>query len=171
MVKLNIGCGGDYRDGYLNIDHPESATRHDVSMDLDLPEWDFPDGYADEILANDMLEHLEKPDKVMMEIYRILKTGGVLIGRVPYSKSDGAYQCMEHKCFFTEKSFDAFCEGEFFYPCYGKPLFRKEYVRLIEMRGTPKVKLRNLIPRPARMVLRHFIWNMFEGVEFKMTKI
>ena len=170
-VKLNLGCGGVYLDGYINVDHPSSTTKHDVAMDLNSPRWDFPDGYADEILIQDTLEHLEKPDQKMFEIHRVLKPGGVVWGGVPYAKSDGAFQAMEHKWFFTEKSFDAFCEGPGLYACYGKPLFRIEYVKLTEVCNTQKTKMRNLIPRSLRMVLRHFIWNMFEEVEFKLIKI
>jgi len=140
-------------------------------MDLNAPRWDFPDNYADAILIQDTLEHLEKPDLKMFEIHRILKSGGVVRGGVPYAKSDGAFQAMEHKWFFTEKSFDAFCEGVGLYACYGKPLFRIEYVRLVEVGNTSKTRLRNLIPRSVRMILRHFVWNMFDGVEFKLIKL
>jgi ubiquinone/menaquinone biosynthesis C-methylase UbiE len=170
-VRLNLGCGGVYLEGYINVDHPMSAERHDLDMDLNLPRWDFPDNHADEILIHDALEHLEKPDLKMFEMHRVLKPGGVLWGGVPYAKSDGAFQAMEHKWFFTEKSFDAFCEGPGFYACYRKPLFRKEYVRLTEVTNTSKTRFRNLLPRPLRMLLRHFVWNMFEEVEFKLVKL
>ena len=170
-VRLNLGCGGVYFEGYINVDHPHSADRHDLSMDLNHPKWDFPSNYADEIIINSALEHLHEPDRKMFEIHRILKPGGVCIGEVPYAKNDGAYQCMEHKWFFTEKSFDSFCEGSGFYTAYGKPLFRAEYIRLSEARNTTKTKMRNMIPRPVRMFLRHFIWNMFDDVKFKLVKL
>jgi ubiquinone/menaquinone biosynthesis C-methylase UbiE len=168
-VKLNVGCGGTYLPGYINIDR--GATKHDLTLDLNQVRWDLPDNYADEIVINNTLEHLAEPDQKMSELHRILKPGGTLIGEVPYAKSDGAFQCMEHKWFFTEKSFDSFCDGAGFYTPYQKSLFKMVYVRLGEVRNTQKTKLRNLIPRPLRMLLRHFIWNMFDGVEFKLIKI
>jgi SAM-dependent methyltransferase len=170
-MKLNVGCGGDYRVGYINVDHPMSKTRHDISIDLESDKWALDSESVDEILCNDMLEHLSRPDKAMFEMHRILKKGGILIGQVPYAKSDGAYQCMEHRWFFTEKSFDAFCSGDNFYVCYGTPLFKKEYVKLIDVSISPKTKMRNMIPRKARLFLTNFVWNMFDGVAFKLEKL
>lgn len=167
-VKLHIGCGGNYLPGYINVDR--GAVKHDLTLDLNQTRWDLPDNYADEILINNTLEHLVEPDQKMFELHRILKPGCALIGEVPYAKSDGAFQ-MEHKWFFTEKSFDAFCDGAGFYSSYQKPLFKMVYVRLSVAKNTPKTKMRNLIPTPVRMLLRHFLWNMFDDVQFKLIKI
>ncbi len=43
----------------------------------------FPDNSISAIGAFDVLEHLEKPNELMDEVYRILKTGGIFVCSVP----------------------------------------------------------------------------------------
>lgn len=43
----------------------------------------YPDATFDLVVAAEVLEHLIYPEKVIGEIYRVLKNGGVLIGSVP----------------------------------------------------------------------------------------
>jgi hypothetical protein len=81
--RLNLGCGFDRRDGYLNVDlhafhEPDLvADVRDLSM--------LPAAAYDEILAQDVLEHLGRTDVVptLREWARLLRPGGVLILRVP----------------------------------------------------------------------------------------
>ena len=81
--KLNLGCGFDHRDGYLNIDfHPDHTP--DLLADVrSLPM--LPDGYYEEVLAQDILEHLVRVDMAptLAEWARIIAIGGTLIVRVP----------------------------------------------------------------------------------------
>jgi predicted SAM-dependent methyltransferase len=83
MVKLNLGCGKDIRDGYINIDiyneHP-SILRYDVSN-----LYSFETNSVDEILALDILEHfpIDKIDGLVGEWCRVLKSGGELIIQTP----------------------------------------------------------------------------------------
>jgi ubiquinone/menaquinone biosynthesis C-methylase UbiE len=167
-MKLNLGCGSKNLPGYINVDHPRTATAKDVAHDLEKLPWPFEDNSADEILMQDALEHLTFPDEKINEVHRILKPGGVFWGGVPYAHSDGAVQALEHRWFFTEKSFDYLCEGRSGY-VLGKPLFRVQYIRLATANNTPKTKLRNLIP--FRSFLRHWLRNMYDEVEFKLIKI
>ena len=81
--KVNLGCGFDHRDGYLNVDfHPD----HNPDLLADVRELSMlPDGYYEEVLAQDILEHLERADtsKALAEWARITAIGGHLIVRVP----------------------------------------------------------------------------------------
>jgi len=43
----------------------------------------YPDATFDLVVAAEVLEHLISPEKVVTEIYRVLKVGGVLVGSVP----------------------------------------------------------------------------------------
>lgn len=81
--KLNLGCGKDYRQGWVNLDavisvHPDVV--HDISKPLPFKDQNF-----DFVLAQDILEHFTKEDVVLVigEIARILKVGGQLEVRVP----------------------------------------------------------------------------------------
>jgi SAM-dependent methyltransferase len=49
-------------------------------LELGIP---YPDNSFDLMIAAEVLEHLISPEKVISEIYRVLKPGGVLIGSVP----------------------------------------------------------------------------------------
>ena len=164
LIKLNLGCGSDYRDGYINVDC-SNVVKTDRICNLQQLPWTFPDNYADEIVMKECLEHLPDAHNNILEVHRILKPGGIFYCSVPYAKSDGAFQCPEHKSFFTEKSMDYFC-GVSGYDSFGGPKFELISVKLTTAKNTPKTKLRNLIP--FRMVLRSFLWNMYDNVEFVM---
>ena len=164
VIKLNLGCGTDHREGYINVDSSE-VVKPDKICNLQQLPWPFPDNYADEILMRDSLEHLPDAHSNILEVHRILKPGGIFHCSVPYAKCDGAFQAPEHKSFFTEKSFDYFC-GISGYEAFGPPKFEMVSVRLTTYGATLKTRLRNLIP--FRMFLRHFLWNMYDGVEVIM---
>lgn len=169
MTKLNLGCGSSYLPGYINVDQPIATSKHDLSVDLEVLPWPWDDNSVDEVYMQDSLEHLTFPDQKIREVHRILKSGGVFWGGVPYAHSDGAFQATDHRCFFTEKSFDTVC-GLGGYDALGsKQLFRPEYIRLTAQAITPKAKLRNLIP--FRMFLRHWLRNMYDSVQWKMYKL
>lgn len=80
-VRLNLGCGEDRRQGYINVDAYVSSA--DLQMDVfDLP---LDDGVADEIFSSHMLEHLGKHEvpHVLKTWHRVLKPGGILRLNVP----------------------------------------------------------------------------------------
>ena len=81
--KLNLGCGFDKRKGYLNID---LNSFHNPDLVADIRKLDMlPSDYFEEILAQDVLEHLERRDilPTLVEWARLLSIGGRLILRIP----------------------------------------------------------------------------------------
>lgn len=83
-MKLNLGCGRDIRQGYVNIDlHPGLGV--DEVADLSKFPWFWNDESVDEILMLDFLEHFpyNQTDKILSEAWRILKMGGELTIQVP----------------------------------------------------------------------------------------
>jgi SAM-dependent methyltransferase len=83
MIKLNLGCGEDKKDGYLNIDW-NPIVKPDITHDLNIVPYPFEDNYFDLIEVSHVLEHLEKPFIIMKELHRILKPNGKLIIKVPH---------------------------------------------------------------------------------------
>lgn len=82
-LRINLGCGSDYRPGYINIDkNPEH--KHDLLSDVT---WlaDLEDQSVSEILAQDVLEHVfrEQCLTALLEWNRVLAHEGVLLIRVP----------------------------------------------------------------------------------------
>jgi glycosyltransferase involved in cell wall biosynthesis len=81
-LYLNLGCGKDVRDGFLNIDLYSDDERV-IAMDIRFLE--LPDNCADGILASDVLEHFShrETDDIIAEWARVLKPGGELVIRCP----------------------------------------------------------------------------------------
>ncbi len=90
-MKFNLGCGNDYKYGWINVDKYVDA-RPDYVMDLEVFPWSIADDSADEILLSHVLEHLGGHSdtflNVMKEIYRISKAGAKINIRVPDPRHD-----------------------------------------------------------------------------------
>lgn len=82
-MKLNLGCGPDLKDGYVNADFRDipGVTKVDLSK---FP-WPWPDDSVDQILMLDFLEHFpyRKTTTIIRECWRVLKLGGKLEVQVP----------------------------------------------------------------------------------------
>jgi len=81
--KINLGCGYDRREGYLNVD-TDARTNPDLLADVrEMPS--LPSGHFDEIVALDVLEHLPRvdTDRALAEWSRLLRPGGTIRIRVP----------------------------------------------------------------------------------------
>ena len=81
--RLNLGCGFDHREGYLNVDFQAFHDPDLIADARDLPM--LPTGGYDEVVAQDVLEHLERQDvdPALREWARLLRPGGILVLRVP----------------------------------------------------------------------------------------
>lgn len=81
--RLNLGCGWDLREGFLNVDIHDF---HKPDLVADVTRLDMlPDGRYQEIIAQDVLEHLPRTSTVtvLKEWSRLLAEGGRLHLRVP----------------------------------------------------------------------------------------
>lgn len=85
--KLNVGCGLDKRMGYTNVDLNDF---HEPDLVADITDiHQIEDGAADEVLAQDVLEHVPstKVMPALVEWNRLLCSGGTLLVRVPDLRS------------------------------------------------------------------------------------
>lgn len=119
--KLNLGCGKDIKEGYINLDSAK-IPGVDVVWDIEKLPLPFGDAEFDEVLANDILEHVEYIP-VLRDILRILKPGGVLKARVPHFTSKNNFADPTHKKLFSVVTFDFFSKN----PVFGKPKDREYY--------------------------------------------
>lgn len=111
MRKLNIRCGRDIRDGWVNLDCialPGVDVVHDITQ-LSLP---FEDNIFDLIHCKDILEHLEYIP-VLRDIHRILKSSGELHIRVPHFTSKDTYGDPTYRRAFTVQTFRYFTQDHF----------------------------------------------------------
>ena len=81
--RLNLGCGWDIREGFLNVDLHDFHKPQLVADVTDLSM--LPSEHYVEIVAQDVLEHLPRQStvSVLAEWSRLLRTGGTLELRVP----------------------------------------------------------------------------------------
>lgn len=95
--RLNLGCGNDYREGWVNADI-STDIRTDAIVNVFAPPYPFADNEFDHVLVSHILEHvphvLPGTDGaknglilVIEEIWRILKPGGTVEVRVPHHNS------------------------------------------------------------------------------------
>lgn len=83
-TRLNLGCGFDIREGYLNVDLNDFHSPDIVANIIDME--GFPSNSFDEIYAKDVLEHFLWRDtpKALTEWNRLLKLGGRLFVATTY---------------------------------------------------------------------------------------
>lgn len=98
MVKLDIGCGPNKKEGFIGIDQfPMSGV--DVVMDLRKDRLPYEDNSVDEVNASHFLEHLTATERVHLlnEVYRVLKHGGTATVITPHWASNRAYGDFTHQ--------------------------------------------------------------------------
>jgi SAM-dependent methyltransferase len=143
MLRLNLGCSNDHRQGFVNVDIAQPA---DELVDLARP-WPWPDDSVEHILAFDVLEHLPSKIVALNEAYRVLEPGGLLELAVPCVMladgrvNPGAFADPTHQTYWTMDDRYYFCEewnnpeGERgrLGPAYGiTALFRPKRWELVE---------------------------------------
>lgn len=127
MKRLNLGCGKDIRQGYVNLDSVK-LSGVDVVHDMRKTPWPFKDGEFDEILCRHILEHFDDMMPILMELHRVTKSDGRIIVHVPYFASPGAFADPTHKRFFTYQTFRYFQPGD------NLEHYSKARFRIIELR-------------------------------------
>jgi SAM-dependent methyltransferase len=108
--KLNLGCGTDIKEGWVNLDIadiPGVDVVHNVE-DLPLP---FADNTFEVILCQDILEHVNLVP-VLRDLHRILVPGGELRLRVPHFTSRNNYADPTHIRAFSVDTWSFFVRGK-----------------------------------------------------------
>ena len=104
---LDLGCGNRKRPDAVGIDsNPRTAA--DVVHDLNCFPYPFEDATFDEIYADNVIEHLAEPVRVMEELHRISRPGALVKVIVPYFRSKWAFIDPTHRHYFTMDSFTYF---------------------------------------------------------------
>lgn len=110
MSKLNLGCGRDYRDGWINLDF-NRGVKADIYCDFSsgLP---FPDNAIDEILLDNVLEHTPRDRyfRFLEEMHRVCRAGARIIIYVPHYSGMYAFKHPAHDVYFGVGSFDLYDE-------------------------------------------------------------
>lgn len=87
-MKLHLGCGNKYLEGYVNIDLPPSEqTVMDSKADIyaDIRTLEYPENSIDEIRLHHLFEHFTRAEslKFLVKWRKWLKVGGLLHIQTP----------------------------------------------------------------------------------------
>jgi len=107
-IKLDLGCGQRKKKGYLGIDivgYPCVDIKHDCSNGIPLE-----DNSCSIVRMNHSAEHFADPKFLMEEVYRVLKSEGIVVMTVPEASTYGAQKYPDHKSFWTENDINYFVD-------------------------------------------------------------
>ena len=107
MKKLNLGCGKDVREGWVNLDVVRNKGV-DVVWDLEAFPYPFKDNEFDYVLMDMSLEHLSYPEKTLREIWRITKKDAVVEINVPHFSCWQTWGDITHRRGFNHGSLNSF---------------------------------------------------------------
>jgi ubiquinone/menaquinone biosynthesis C-methylase UbiE len=106
--QLDLGCGKNPVPGAFGLDYP----LWDGSKDP-IPR---PDDSVAAVYAMHFLEHLtgEQAIKMLREIERVLKPGGVLYICVPHRMAALAYEDLDHKSYWSEETLRVLFRNDYY---------------------------------------------------------
>ena len=104
-LKLNLGCGQRKIDGFIGVDSNLNVTA-DIAHDLNKFPYPFADNSVDEIIMDHVLEHLNDPIKIIIELYRISKDGAKIKIKAPHFSCNWLHP--GHKSAISTMLFDYF---------------------------------------------------------------
>lgn len=98
MIKLDIGCGPNKKEGFVGVDSI-AFPNVDIVLDATLMPWPWEDGSVSEIQTSHYIEHLTAQQRVdfMNEAYRVLAPKGVVTVVCPHWGSCRAYGDPTHQ--------------------------------------------------------------------------
>jgi SAM-dependent methyltransferase len=124
---LDVGCGSNKHAGAVGIDW-SLETDADIVHDLDSVPWPIEDSSFDEIVLQDVIEHLRDPYAVFSEVHRIATPGALVHLRTPHFSSALAYSDPTHLHYFSAAAIRALAEPGFAH--YSAARFRVRHVTL-----------------------------------------
>jgi Methyltransferase domain len=97
LVKLDIGCGKNKREGFSGVDR-RNYPGVDIVRDLMKP-WLWGDNSVEEIHASHVIEHFNGKQRVHIfnEMYRVLRPEGKATVITPHWNSNRAYGDFTHQ--------------------------------------------------------------------------
>ncbi len=174
-MKLHLGCGKNYKHGWINVDCLES-TGADVICDLNA-RWPFPDNSVDQIYSTHCFEHLNSISHTMSECHRVLKPGATMDITVPFAMSQWQFQDPTHRVTWMPETIDYYDSAKKGMPKYYDFDFDVELNELTDMGINYgmhnacynwRLWLRNRIP--FRSKLRFVLMSMYDELHFVLRK-
>lgn len=121
MENLNVGCGRDYRPGWINVDISEEV-KAEVHMDIRVGKLPFKAGYFGMIYCSGVLEQIGENEALvhaMNDMHRVLAPGGTLEVVVPNARFAIAHRDPMDIRKFTKETFSYFLKTAQEHHLYG----------------------------------------------------
>lgn len=119
--RLNVGCGRNILDGYLNLD-AAALPGVDLVCDLEAVRSHpiaLPDGCVHFFLLSHVIEHIRDSLGLMQELWRLAVPGAIAQIRVPHGGSDDAWEDPTHVRAYFPGSFGYFSQPYYWRADYG----------------------------------------------------
>lgn len=150
---LDVGCGAVKAPGAVGLDVSDD-TAADIVHDLDVFPYPIEDQTFDQILLQDVLEHVAHPIRVFEELHRIARPKARIQLRTPHFSSVLAYGDPTHKRYFSTIAIRSLAEPRFSH--YTDVRFRVIHVTLdlwLPFRAVGIGALANRFPEPYEKYL------------------
>jgi SAM-dependent methyltransferase len=167
---LDIGCGSAKTPGAVGMDI-SAETDADIVHDLDEFPYPIEDGSFDQILLQDVIEHVREPIRVFEELHRIARPGARIQLRTPHFSSVLAYGDPTHRHYFSRLAIESLAEPRFAH--YTDVRFRLIHISLdlwLPFRMIGLERLANRIPSLYEKYLAFRFPTMNIRAEFEALK-
>jgi SAM-dependent methyltransferase len=109
---LDVGCGSAKVPGAVGLDI-STDTAADIVHDLDSYPYPIEDDRFDQILLQDVIEHVDEPVRVFEELHRVARRGAHVQLRTPHFSSALAYGDPTHRHYFSTIAIRSLAEPRF----------------------------------------------------------
>jgi SAM-dependent methyltransferase len=167
---LDIGCGSAKTPGAVGLDI-SAETDADIVHNLDAFPYPIEDGSFDQILLQDVIEHVREPIRVFEELHRISRPGARIQLRTPHFSSVLAYGDPTHRHYFSRIAIESLAEPRFAH--YTDVRFRVIHISLdlwLPFRLIGLERLANRIPSVYEKYLAFRFPAMNMRAEFEALK-
>jgi SAM-dependent methyltransferase len=167
---IDVGCGSAKTPGAVGLDI-SADTDADIVHDLDVFPYPVDDASFDQILLQDVIEHVEQPIRVFEELHRIARPGARIQLRTPHFSSALAYGDPTHRHYFSTLAIRSLAEPRFAH--YTAVRFRVVHVTLdlwLAFRATGIARFANRYQETYEKYLAFRFPSMNIRAEFEVVK-
>jgi SAM-dependent methyltransferase len=167
---LDVGCGSAKTPGAVGLDI-SADTHADIVHDLDAYPYPIEDASFDQILLQDVLEHVAQPIRMFEELHRISRPHARIQLRTPHFTSALAYGDPTHRHYFSTIAIRSLAEPRFAH--YTTVRFRVVHITLdlwLPYRATGIGALANRFPEAYEKYLAFMFPAMNMRAELEVLK-
>jgi len=136
---VDIGCGGNKREGAVGVDHhPYPGV--DIVADLDVTPWPLEDNRFSRVICSHVIEHIGEPLAFLREVHRIAKPGALVELDTPHFSSIDSWTDPTHRWHLATIWYQELLPGAYLSEQVGA-------FELVSSRITFGKSLRSLIPK------------------------